>query len=153
MHEDIEFCIEETKESMGSAVSFFEKELSKIRAGKATPQMLDSIKIDYYGVQTPLSQVSNINTPDPKLIVIQPWEKSIIVAIEKAILSANLGFNPQSDGELIRIKVPPLTEERRRELVKSVKIENENAKIKIRNLRRTANETAKKLEKEGAAED
>lgn len=138
---------------MGNAIGHLERELGKIRAGKATPQMLDGVKVDYYGVLTKLSQVSNINTPDPRSIVVQPWEKSMLGPIEKAIMAANLGFNPQNDGTIIRIAVPPLTEERRKELVKKAKAEAENTKVSIRNVRREAIDSGKKLEKEGVEED
>jgi len=151
--EEVELCLEDAREQMESAIGFLDKELHKIRAGKASPQMLDSVKVDYYGTMTPLSQVCNIHTPDAKLIVIQPWEKNMLNPIEKAIQAANLGFNPINDGTIIRIPVPPLTEERRRDLVKKVKTEVENIKIRIRNIRRDANEYAKKLEKEGIPED
>lgn len=151
--EEIQLCLEDAKEQMESALNFLYKELQKIRAGKATPQMLDNVKVDYYGTLTPLNQVSNIHTPDAKLIVIQPWEKSMLGPIEKAIQVANLGFNPINDGTIIRIPVPPLTEERRKELVKKVKTEVENIKIRIRNIRRDANDFAKGLEKDGLPED
>lgn len=153
MNEDLDFIFAETEEKMGKALSHLEKELSKVRAGKANPQMLESVKVDYYGVQTPLSQMSNINTPDPRNILVQPWEKSMLEPVEKAIMAANLGFNPQNDGTQIRISVPPLTEERRKELVKTVKSEAENAKVSIRNIRRDAMDAGKKLEKEGVPED
>ena len=138
---------------MGNAITHLERELLKIRAGKANPQMLDGVKVDYYGTLTKLSQVSNINTPDPRSIVVQPWEKNMLVPIEKAIMAANLGFNPQNDGTLIRIVVPPLTEERRRDLVKKAKAESESTKVSIRNVRREGIDNAKKLEKEGVPED
>lgn len=153
MHEEAQFCLEETRENMQGAIVHLEKEFQKIRTGKASPQMLEGIRIDYYGVMTPLEQLSNINTPDSKQIIVQPWDKSVLPAIEKAILAANLGFNPKNEGEVLRIIVPPLTEERRRELVKKARAEAENARVSIRNMRRTANETAKKLEKQGVPED
>ena len=151
--EEAKICLEETKEMMLMSIDHLDKELMKIRAGKATPQMLDSVFVDYYGTNTPLTQIANINTPDARTIVIQPWEKSMLNPIDKAITAANLGFNPQNDGEVIRVSVPPLTEERRRDLVKKAKTEAENARIAIRNLRRDANDEAKKLEKNGLAED
>ena len=151
--EEAKLCLEDAKEMMQMSIEHLDKELTKVRAGKATPQMLDSVFVDYYGTNTVLSQVANINTPDARTIVIQPWEKSLLNAIDKAILAANLGFNPQNDGEVIRVVVPPLTEERRRDLVKKAKIEAENARIAIRNIRRDANDEAKKLEKNGLAED
>lgn len=153
MSEDILFLLEETKEAMHNALLHLEKEFQKIRTGKSSAQMLDGIKIDYYGVATPLDQVANINTPDAKQIIVQPWDKNTLPLIEKAIMFANLGFNPRNDGEVLRIIVPPLTEERRKELAKKARSEGENAKVAIRNIRRTSNESAKKLEKEGVPED
>lgn len=153
MTEDSEFCLEEAKEGMLNTLNHLEKEFQKIRAGKASPQMLEGIKFDYYGVMTPIEQAANINTPDARLLVVQPWDKSALTLIEKAIMAANIGFNPQNDGEVLRIKVPPLTEERRKELVKRARNEAENARVSIRNIRRSANETAKKLEKDGTPED
>ncbi len=153
MNEDLDFLLAEAEEKMGRTISHLEKELVKIRAGKANPQMLDSVVVDYYGVPTKLAQMSNVNTPDPRNILVQPWEKNMLEPIEKAIQAANLGFNPQNDGTLIRITVPPLTEERRKELVKKVKSEAENSKVSIRNIRREVLDAAKKLEKEGVPED
>lgn len=153
MTEESLFVLDMAKENMANAVAHLERELVKIRAGKASPQMLDSVRVDNYGMLSPINQIANINTPDPKLIVIQPWDKNMIQPIEKAILAANLGFNPQNDGQIIRIPVPPLTEERRRELAKRAKTEAENAKIAIRNDRRSAMEEAKALEKQGIPED
>lgn len=153
MHEEIEFTLEEAREGMHNAVLHLEKELQKVRAGKASPQMLEGVRIDYYGTMTPIDQTANISTPDARQIIVQPWDKSVLGLIEKAILSANLGFNPKNEGEILRIVVPSLTEERRRELVRKAKSEAENAKISIRNIRRIANETAKKLKKDGIPED
>ena len=153
MHEDIEFTLEEAKEGMHNAVLHLEKELQKVRAGKASPQMLEGVRIDYYGAMTPIEQTANVSTPDARQIIVQPWDKSVLGLIEKAILAANLGFNPKNEGEILRIIVPALTEERRRDLVKKAKGEAENAKISIRNIRRIANETAKKLKKDGVPED
>jgi len=153
MSEETVFLYDEAEEKMANAIKHLERELVKIRAGKANPQMLDSVKVDYYGTMTPLNQVSNINTPDPKSIVVQPWEKTMLGPIEKAIQAANLGFNPQNDGTIIRVIVPPLTEERRRDLVKKAKAEAENCKVSIRNARREAMDSGKKLEKEGTPED
>ena len=153
MNEDLDFLLAEAEEKMGKSIAHLEKELVKIRAGKANPQMLDSVVVDYYGVPTKLSQMSNVNTPDPRNILVQPWEKNMLEPIEKAIQAANLGFNPQNDGTQIRITVPPLTEERRRDLVKKVKSEAENAKVGIRNARREVLDPGKKLEKEGVPED
>jgi ribosome recycling factor len=151
--EEIEFILDSTKESMNGSIAHLEKEFLNIRAGKASPQMLGSIFVDYYGSQTPLSQVSNVNVPDARTITIQPYEKSMLQTIEKAIMVANLGFNPMNNGENIIINVPALTEERRRDLVKQAKAEAEDAKIGIRNARKDANTEIKKLEKEGVSED
>lgn len=153
MSEETVFLYDEAEEKMENAIKHLERELVKIRAGKANPQMLDSVRVDYYGTMTPLAQISNINTPDPRSIVIQPWEKNMLGPIEKAIMAANLGFNPQNDGTLIRVVVPPLTEERRRDLVKKSKAEAETCKVSIRNARREAIDSGKKLEKEGVPED
>lgn len=153
MTEEVKLTLEDTKEQMDTAVTHLESELSKIRAGKASTQMLDGIYVDYYGARTPLSQVANVNTPDARTIAVQPWEKTLLQAIEKAIQAANLGLNPQNDGVLIRINVPPLTEERRRDLAKRAKAETENAKVTARNIRRDANEMIKALIKEGLPED
>ncbi len=153
MNDDIDILYSDAEKKMEGAISHLSRELSNIRAGKADPQMLDSIMVDYYGTKTKLSQVSNINTPDPRSIVIQPWEKNMLEVIEKAILTANLGFNPQNDGAVIRINVPQLTEERRKELVKKVRNEGENSRVSVRNIRRDAIDSAKKLEKQGLPED
>jgi len=153
MNEEIEFTIAEANEGMLLAVQHLERELQKLRAGKASAQMLDGVRIDYYGVMTPIEQTANISTPDGRQIIVQPWDKSVLGLIDKAIQAANLGFNPKNEGEILRILVPPLTEERRRDLVKKAKAETENAKISIRNIRRLANETAKKLKKDGVPED
>jgi ribosome recycling factor len=153
MNEDIEFTLDEANEGMYLAVQHLEKELQKLRAGKASAQMLDGVKIDYYGVMTPIDQTANISTPDARQIIVQPWDKSVIGLIDKAIQAANLGFNPKNEGEILRITVPPLNEERRRDLVKKAKTEAENGKISIRNIRRIANETAKKFKKDGIPED
>ncbi len=138
---------------MKAAINHLEKELIHVRAGKASPAMLDGVMVDYYGSMTPLSQVANINTPDARTIAIQPWEKKMIPVIEKAILNANLGFNPDNNGEMIRINVPVLTEERRKGLVKQAQHEGEIAKVSVRTVRKEANESLKKLQKEGVAED
>ncbi len=153
MTDDSLFCLEEAKENMQNALVHIERELQKIRAGKASPQMLEGIKFDYYGAITPLEQAANINTPDPRQIIVQPWDKSALAAMEKAILAANLGFNPQNEGEVLRINVPALTEDRRKDMVKKAKAEAENSKISIRNIRRNANEFAKQLQKDGTPED
>lgn len=146
MNEEIDFILDSTKESMNNAISHLEKELRTIRAGKASPAMLANIQVDYYGSQTPLSQVANVNTPDARTISIQPWEKNMLQEIEKAIMIANIGFNPMNNGENIIINVPPLTEERRKDLVKQSKAEAENAKVVVRNARKDANNEIKKLE-------
>jgi ribosome recycling factor len=153
MVEECQFVYDVAKEGMSKAISHLEKEFQSIRAGKASPAMLDGVAIDYYGVHTPISQTANITSPDPRQIIVQPWDKSVIGLIEKAIMAANLGFNPKNEGEVLRIIVPSVTEERRRDLVKQAKAEAENSKVGIRNIRRTANDEAKKLEKEGISED
>ena len=145
--EEIEFILDSTKESMVGSIAHLEKEFLNIRAGKASPQMLGSVFVDYYGSQTPLSQVSNVNVPDARTITIQPYEKSMLQTIEKAIMVANLGFNPMNNGENIIISVPPLTEERRKDLIKVVKSEGESSKISVRNIRRDSNDELKKLTK------
>ena len=138
---------------MNATVAHFDKELQKVRAGKASPQMLDGIKVDYYGNPTPIDQVANVNTPDAHQIIIQPWERTMLPVIEKAILAANIGVTPQNNGEFIRLVIPAPTEERRKELVKKAKQDAEQAKVAIRNIRRTANDDAKKLKDEGVEED
>jgi ribosome recycling factor len=153
MNEEATMILEMTKDAMQASIDHLEKELVHIRAGKANPRMLDSIFVEYYGSMTPLNQVSSVTTPDAKTIVVQPWEKKMIGPIEKAILTANLGFNPDNNGEIIRIFIPPLTEERRKALVKDANKEGEAAKIGIRNARKEANEQLKKLLKEGLSED
>lgn len=153
MEADVKKVLDETGAHMEKAISHLEAELQKIRAGKASPQMLDGIYVDYYGTNTPLTQVANINTSDARTIVIQPWEKSMIHPIEKAITNANLGFNPQNDGIVVRIVVPPLTEERRKDLVKKTKAEGEHAKVTIRNIRRDTMELFKSFIKKGLPED
>lgn len=151
--EEIEFILDSTKESMNGSVAHLEKEFLNIRAGKASPAMIGGVFVDYYGSQTPLSQVANVATPDARTITVTPWEKSMLHPIEKAIMIANLGFNPMNNGDNIIISVPPLTEERRRDLVKQAKAEAEDAKIGVRNARKDANNDIKKLEKEGVSED
>ncbi|MCP1997000.1 ribosome recycling factor [Flavobacterium sp. HSC-61S13] len=153
MTEEINFIIASTKESMEGTIAHLEKELLNIRAGKATPQMLGGVFVDYYGSPTPLSQVANINVPDARTLAVTPWEKSMLQPIEKAIMIANLGLNPMNNGENIIINIPALTEERRRDLAKQSKTEAEDAKIGIRNARKDANTEIKKLEKEGTSED
>lgn len=153
MNEEIQMYLDDAKERMDKALVHLEDELTKIRAGKASPAMLKDVKVDYYGTLTPLTQMANVGTADARTIVIQPWEKKMIGEVEKAIMKANLGFNPVNNGELIRIQVPELTEERRQQLSKMVKQEGENAKIAIRNVRRESINDIKKLEKEGVSED
>ena len=150
MNEELQFILDSAKENMHGAVSHLESELLNIRAGKANPVMLKSVMVDYYGAPNPLSQVANVNTPDGRNLSIQPWEKSLLAEIEKGIMIANLGFNPMNNGESIIINVPPLTEERRRELAKMAKGEAENAKVSVRNARKDANQEIKKSE---ASED
>lgn len=151
--EELEMIIDDAETSMKKAIGFLEAELTKIRAGKANPAMLDGITIDYYGSQTPINQVANINVMDARTLSIQPWEKSALQPIERAIIAANIGLNPQNDGINIRLFLPPLTEERRRELVKKSAAEAEHSKIAIRNIRRDAIEEIKKLQKDGLSED
>lgn len=153
MSQETQAYLEEVKKTMQATIVHLEREFQKIRTGKASPQMLEGVKVDYYGTLTPLEQIANVNTPDPKQIVVQAWDKSALGAIDKAILAANLGFTPRNDGEVLRINVPALTEERRKELAKKAKTEAENTKVSIRNIRRAANEKAKKLEKENIPED
>ena len=150
MEEEMQFIVDNAKESMQLALNHLEKEMLNIRAGKANPIMLSGVKVDYYGTPTPLSQVANINSPDGRTLTVQPWEKSMLAEIEKAILIANLGFNPMNNGEFIIINIPALTEERRKELAKLAKAEAENAKISIRKARKDANTEIKKSD---ASED
>ena len=151
--EEIELYLEDARDTMEGAIKHLIIELGKIRAGKASPQMLDGLQIEYYGSMTPIQNVSTINTPDARTIAIRPFEKKIINDIERAIRNGNLGFSPSYDGEMIRISVPPLNEERRRELAKRARNEIETAKINVRNIRQDANNSLRKLTKEGVAED
>lgn len=153
MQEEVELVLDDAKEQMTKAVAHLDNELGKIRAGKANPKMLDGVMVEYFGSMTPLSQVANVNSPDPRTIAIRPWEKTMIAPIERAIMAANLGMNPDNNGEMIRIMVPPLTEERRRDLVKQVKKVCEDSRIVVRNIRRDAIEEFKKMKKDGLAED
>jgi len=153
MEEEVQLYLDDAKEKMDKAVNHLSSELVKLRAGKANPQMLDGIHADYYGVSTLLSQIANINTPDAKSIVIQPWEKKMMEPIEKAILAANIGITPINNGDVIRLNLPPLTEERRKLLVKTVKHEGETAKVSIRTIRREVIEEFKKMQKNGLPED
>lgn len=153
MTDESKMILEDAKEGMEKAIEHLESAFKKIRAGKASPQMLSGVKADFYGSLTPIEQMANISTPDPRQITVQPWDKSTLGPIEKAIMNANLGFNPQNDGEFIRITVPPLTEERRLDLVRAAKSESEQSKVIIRNIRKLANDMAKTLKDEGISED
>lgn len=153
MSEDLEKVMQDTSAAMKKAIAHLEAELAKIRAGKATPAIVDGIMVDYYGNATPLNQVANVTIPDARTISLQPWEKNMLSAIEKAIIASNIGLNPQNDGNFIRLYLPPLTEERRKELVKRVNGEGENAKVSIRSIRRDAIELVRKMQKDGLAED
>lgn len=153
MNEEVQLVYEMTMERMVKAIDHLETELSRIRAGKANVHILDGILVDYYGNMTPLNQVSNISTPDAKTIAVQPWEKGMIDPIEKAIQNANVGITPSNNGEVIRLMIPPLTEERRVDLVKQVKAEGENAKVSVRNARRDANDEYKQMKSDGLSED
>lgn len=153
MTDELELLTEEAKDRMDKSIKHLEYELSHMRAGRANPLLLDGIHLDYYGASTPLSQISNINTPDAKSILIQPWEKTMLGAIEKAILAANIGMTPVNNGEVIRINIPPLTEERRHQLVKQVRVEGETAKISIRTSRKWFNDELKTLKSDGLPED
>ncbi len=151
MNEEIRFILDAAKESMQAAIVHLEKEFIKIRAGRASPAMLSSVMVEYYGSQTPLSQIANINTPDGRTLSVQPWEKSMLQEIEKAIMNANLGFNPMNNGDFVIINVPPLTEERRIQLAKQAKAEAEHAKVGVRNARQEANKEIRDME--DASED
>ncbi len=153
MNELIKTNITEAKAAMEKAIAHTDAELIKIRAGKAMPSMLDSVMVEYYGSLTPLSQVSSINTPDARTLVVQPWEKPLLSKIEKAIIDANVGLNPQNDGSVIRMNVPPLTEERRRDLVKKAREEAERGRITVRNIRKDVNGKIQRLKSEGVSED
>lgn len=150
---DVSTLLKEVKRSMQETQDFLEEKLTKIRAGKANPKLLDGIRVMYYGNLTPLNNVANVSVPDAKTIIITPWEKNIIRDIEKAIIDSDLGITPENNGELIRLGLPPLTEERRKQLAKQVKGETESAKVSIRNTRRDANDELKKAVKDGLAED
>ena len=153
MSDDVLLLLETAEESMEKAINHLESELVKIRAGKANPQMLDGIMVDYYGAPTPLNQIGNVSVADARTITVQPWEKNMLQPIERAIIASNIGVNPQNDGVIIRLFLPPLTEERRRELVKRCFGEGENAKVSVRSIRRDAIEGIKKLQKNGLSED
>ena len=153
MEEDLQFIFDSAKEGMINAIERLEHELARIRAGKASPAMLSSVQVEYYGSNVPLKNVANVNTPDSKTLMIQPFEKGILEEIEKGIMRANLGFNPGNDGKVVRISIPPLTEERRRDLVKQAKAVAEQGKVSIRNARKDANDEIKSLQKDGLSED
>ena len=151
--EELEFYIEEAKDHMEKSVQHVSHMLAKIRAGRAMPSMLDGIMVEYYGNPTPINQVASINTPDAKSLAIKPWEKTMISEIEKAIINSDLGLNPQNDGEIVRLNIPPLTEERRKDLVKQSRNEAEHGRVSVRNVRKDANDHIKKLLKEHVSED
>lgn len=151
--EDVSSNLNATEDFMKKAMSHLEAELTKIRAGKANPQMLDGIMVDYYGSPMPINQVGNISVMDARTLTIQPWEKNMLQPIERAIINSNIGINPQNDGVIIRLFLPPLTEERRKELVKRCQAEGEHSKVAIRNIRRDAIENIKKAQKNGLSED
>lgn len=153
MNEELELYLDDANERMQATIAHLDKSLAKIRAGRANPAILDGVMIDYYGTPTPLNRISTINAPDARTIRIQPFEKNMVPVIDKAILTSNLGFNPTNNGEVVIVSVPPLTEERRRDLVKQVKNEGETARVSIRNTRRDTNEEIKKLQKNGLSED
>lgn len=153
MNEELNMVFGMAKEGMEQSIEHLEKSLANIRAGKASPSMLNSVKVDYYGSETPLSQVANVNTTDARTLVVQPWEKALLDDIAQAITYANLGLNPQNNGEVIIISVPVLTEERRKELSKRAHAEGETAKVSVRNVRKEAMDEIKKLEKDGLSED
>ena len=150
---DIKTVLESAKSQMEKTITHLEADLAKIRAGKANPQMLDNIMVECYGSKSPLSSTASVNTQDSRTIIVQPWDKSMLIPIEKAIQAANLGFNPQNDGVLIRIIVPPLTEERRKDLVKTSKGAGEDAKVSLRNIRKESIDKIKALQKAGLPED
>lgn len=153
MNEDIQLYLDEAREGMQKAILHLEDELSKVRAGKANPAILGGVFVEYYGTNTALNQVANVSTPDARTIMVKPWEKNMLDPIEKAIFAANVGLTPQNDGEVIRLSLPILTEDRRKELVKKVKLIGEQAKVSVRSVRRDANEAIKKLEGDGVSED
>ncbi|MFT4594973.1 MAG: ribosome recycling factor [Bacteroidia bacterium] len=153
MEDDLQFIFESANEGMQNAMERLEHELARIRAGKASPAMLSSVQVEYYGSMAPLKNVANVNTPDSKTLMIQPFEKGLLEDIEKGIMRANLGFNPGNDGKVVRISIPPLTEERRKDLVKQARAVAEQAKVSIRNSRKDANGEIKALQKDGLSED
>ena len=151
--EDLEFYLEEAKDHMEKSLNHVSHALAKIRAGRAMPSMLDGLLVDYYGNPTPINQVASVNTPDAKTLAIKPWEKNMLAEIEKTIINSDLGLNPQNDGEIIRLNIPPLTEERRKDLVKQSRNEAEHGRVSVRNVRKDANDHLKKLLKEHVSED
>jgi ribosome recycling factor len=153
MQEEVDLIIDDAADSMKKAIAHLESELLKIRAGKVSPNMVDGIMVEYYGAPTPINQVANVTVQDARTLTIQPWEKNMLGQIDRAILGANIGVTPQNDGVQIRLFMPPLTEERRKELVKKASGEGEHAKVAIRNIRRDAIEQIKKLQKDGLSED
>jgi ribosome recycling factor len=153
MTEELKNIVDQAADSMNKAIAHLEAELIKVRAGKANPNLVDGIMVDYYGNPTPISQVGNISVADARTLTIQPWEKNMLQPIERSIIAANIGINPQNDGNMIRLFMPPLTEERRRELVKRAQGEGEHSKVSIRNIRRDSMEQIKKLQKNGLSED
>lgn len=153
MNEEVKMYLDDTRQNMEKAITHLEDELAKVRAGRANPSMLSEIKVDYYGAHSPLSQVSNVSATDARTLMIKPWDKSMLQPIEKAILASNIGLTPQNDGEVIRLSIPMLTEERRKTLVKQVHQIAEHSKVSIRNARRDGNEGIKSLQKDGLAED
>jgi ribosome recycling factor len=153
MTEEIQFYLSEAEESMQKAVQHTGAELTKIRAGKANPAMVEDLRVDYYGNPTPIAQVANIAVPDARTLLIKPWEKAMLGEINKAIKNSDLNLNPMQEADAIRLNIPPLTEERRRDLVKQAKNETENGKISVRNIRKDVNDSLRKLQKEGTSED
>ncbi len=153
MSDELDLILMDSQDAMQKAISHLENELIKIRAGKANPQMLDGLTVDYYGSPTPMNQISNVSVMDARTLTIQPWEKNMLQPIERAIIAANLGVTPQNDGNIIRLFMPPLTEERRKEYVKRANGEGEHTKVAVRNIRRDAIEHIKKLQKQGVSED
>ncbi|WP_223652129.1 ribosome recycling factor [Hymenobacter psoromatis] len=153
MDEEIQFYLSDAEESMGKAISHVNVEMSRIRAGKASPAMLDSLRVDYYGTPTLVSQIANISAPDPRSLLIKPWEKNMVSEVAKAIKNSDLGLNPIADADGVRLNIPPMTEERRRDLVKQAKNEAESGKVRVRGIRKDVNEALRKLQKDGAPED
>jgi ribosome recycling factor len=151
--EELEFYLEEAQDHMEKSVHHVSHALAKIRAGRAMPNMLDGLVVDYYGNPTPINQVASVNTPDAKTLAIKPWEKNMLTEIERAIINSDLGLNPQNDGELVRLNIPPLTEERRKDLVKQSRNEAEHGRVSVRNVRKDANDHLKKLLKDHVSED